>query len=102
MYSTFAFCTKLRRIEDVIYYNSEFITTFYHCYALEYLRLARIKYSVDLSDCSKLSSDSVAYIVANADNTKAITITLHPDAYARVTDDIFAAAAAKNITIATP
>ena len=94
MYSTFAYCTKLRRIEDVIYYDSEFSTTFYHCYALEYLRLAKIKYSVNLSDCSKLSRDSVAYIVANADNTKVITITVHPDVYAKLTGDTTNAAAA--------
>lgn len=36
-----------------------------------------------------------------AANTKAITLTLHPDAYARVTDEIFALAAEKNITIAS-
>lgn len=122
MYSTFAYCTKLRRIEDVIYYDSEFSTTFYHCYSLEYLRLARIKYSVNLSDCSKLIRDSVAYIVANASNgTKVITVTVHPDVYAKLTGDttnaaaaalsadelaqwqeVLAAAAAKNITIATP
>ena len=94
MYSTFAYCTKLRRIEDVICYDSEFSTTFYHCYALEYLRLARIKYSVNLSDCSKLSRDSVAYIVANADNTKVITVTVHPDVYAKLTGDTTNAAAA--------
>lgn len=57
--------------------------------------------SINLSECPKLSYSSIEYIVANAANTKPITITLHPDAYARVTEEIFAAAAQKNITIAS-
>ena len=61
----------------------------------------RTKVSIKLSECPKLSYSSIEYIVTNAANTKPITITLHPDAYARVTEEIFAAAAEKNITIAS-
>ena len=104
LFAAFNDCTKLRRIENDIYCSANsFAMAFRHCYALEYLHLGSIQYSLDLSDCSKLSLDSISYIVTNASNgSSGITITLHPDAYARVTDDIFAAAAAKNITIATP
>lgn len=45
--------------------------------------------------------ECVAYMVNNAANSKPITITLHPTAYARVTDEIFAAAAEKQVTIAS-
>ncbi len=34
-----------------------------------------------------LSKDSVVYMISNAAPTSAITITLHPDAYARLADD---------------
>ena len=44
---------------------------------------------------------SVNYMVEHATGTSAITITLHPDAYARVTSAILAAANAKQITIAS-
>lgn len=98
----FSDCTKLRRIEDDIYCGKILTNAFLRCYALEHLHIGRIQNSLDLSACSKLSLDSISYIVTQANNSATITITLHPDAYARVTDDIFAAAAAKNITIATP
>lgn len=46
--------------------------------------------------------------MANAANTSAITITVHPDVYAKLTDEsnaewyaVLTAAAAKNITFAT-
>ena len=34
-----------------------------------------------------LSKDSVVYMISNAAPTSAISITLHPDAYARLADD---------------
>ena len=37
----------------------------------------------------------------NAANTTPITITLHPDAYARLTDEIITAATAKQINFVT-
>lgn len=55
--------------------------------------------NISLADSPVLSETSIAYMVSHG--TAGITITLHPDAYARVTDEIFAAAAQKNITIAT-
>ena len=55
--------------------------------------------NISLADSPVLSETSMAYMVSHG--TAAITITLHPDAYARVTEEIFAAAAEKNITIAS-
>lgn len=54
-----------------------------------------------LSDSPLLSLESISYMIENATNTAAITITLHPTAYARVSDELFALAAEKNITIAS-
>lgn len=74
---------------------------FNNCYHLEYVKIRCLGSSLSLKGCPKFDMDCLKYIVDNAIGSD-ITITLHPDAYARVTDDIFAAAAAKNITIATP
>ena len=52
-------------------------------------------------DAPKWRLDCIEYAVANATNTGSITITLHPAAYARLTDELIAAAAEKNITFAT-
>ena len=61
---------------------------------------------LSLADSPKLSVESVRYIIENrwSDGVfgqMAFTLTLHPEAYARVTDEIFAAAAEKQITIAS-
>ncbi len=55
--------------------------------------------NISLADSPVLSETSMAYMVSHG--TAGITITLHPDAYARVTEEVFAAAAQKNITIAS-
>lgn len=57
--------------------------------------------AVDLRECKLLDVDSFEYWIAHKNVAGPVTITLHPDAYARVTEEIFAAAAEKNITIAT-
>ena len=68
---------------------------------LEEIRIKNQTSSLSLSNIPRLSKASIEYLVAKATNSKAITITLHPDAYARVTDELFAIAAEKNISIAT-
>lgn len=63
--------------------------------------LTRARCSFDISCAPKISLDSINFWITSAINASAITITLHPDAYARVTDELFALAAEKNITIAS-
>lgn len=74
---------------------------FQACQRLREVRLKSLITTVLLSDSPLLSLESISYMIENATNTAAITITLHPTAYARVSDELFAQAAAKNITIAT-
>ena len=102
--------TNVRRIVPIIRDNGVPNTNnnalgwngaFGNCTRLEYVKISRLGSSLSLKGCPKFDMDCLKYIVDNAKGSD-ITITLHPDAYARVTDDIFAAAAAKNITIATP
>lgn len=53
--------------------------------------------TINLVNSPLLSLESINYTIDNS--TKTLTIILHPDAYARVTEDMFEKAAAKGITI---
>ena len=77
------------------------MNTFNMCDSLVSVKIKGLTHSLVFRDSPLLSLDSISFMVSNAANTKAITLTLHPDAYARVTEEVFAAAAAKNITIAS-
>lgn len=68
-------------------------TAFVYC-RMEKIKLRGLKSDVSFHYANKLSLDSVQYMVANAANTSAITITVHPDVYAKLTGDTTNAAAA--------
>lgn len=72
------------------------------CPALEEVRIKKMARSLRIAESPKLSLESIQYLVTNAANTSAITVTLHPSAFARLTDDLIAAAQAKNISFVTP
>ena len=82
------------------------------CPCLEEANIYGIKASIEIKASPRLSLASIVYMVENAANTSAITITLHATAYARAQADtteytyngqtytgIIALATAKNITI---
>ena len=107
MPSAFERCPNLRKIDGILQVAacpnvSDLSNAFKGCAALEDVRISKLKVGISFADSPLLSIGSISYLIAQSVNTNTLTITLHPDAYARVTDDIFAAAAAKNITIATP
>ena len=62
-------------------------TCFVGCNSLEEVRITKLKSNISFADSPMFSKDSLLYIVQNAKATTAITITLHPDAYARLADD---------------
>ena len=104
---TWSLCTKLREIKNIIkapqiqtLYDGVY-GTFSRCYSLETVWLKQVYDSVDFQYSPKLRLECVKYLIENANNPKAMTLTLHPTAYARVTDELFALAAEKNITIAS-
>lgn len=87
---------------------------------LEYFHIT-IKKSLDVHTSPLLTFSTMQYLVANAANTSSITVTVHPDVYAKLTGDTTNAAAAaltsdelaqwtalattansKNISFATP
>ena len=113
-YSMFNHCGKLKSIGNRIYKSTNLNYTFADCYSLENVDVEGLSANVSLGQSSRLSIASVVYMVKNAANTSAITITLHPTAYARCQADtteytynsqtytgILAYAAAKNISIAS-
>ena len=104
--TAFTSCRKLRciiGILDLLYVSTDFgvFDTFKDCIALEDVQMKNLKYNISFRNSPLLSLDSIQYLVANAANTTPITVTLHPDAYARLTDEIITAATAKQINFAT-
>lgn len=110
--SAFAYnCAKLHTILgqiDLVHVKDIDAIVFALSSKLQEVRLYRIKASVNFKNCPLLSLESLQYLVTNAANTSTITITVHPDVYAKLTDATNAewyavaeAAAAKNIAFAT-
>ena len=107
--SAFNNCPKLRVIEgNIIAPFAVVDSAFNLCSSLEEVRIIRLSKSISFSDSPKLSRASFICLVANATNTKPITITVHPDVYAKLTDEanaewhqVLIDAAAKDITFAT-
>ena len=97
-------CRKLKRVcvnpPYAYSINSATHEAFTGCVALEEIRGSiRENNPVSFADSPLLSIESIKHMIDHAMNTAPITITLHPEAYARMTDELFAAAIAKNITI---
>lgn len=107
MRGTFSGCYRLREIVNVIEApqiasNSQGLyDAFHNCFALETVWLKKVYNSVDFRHSSKLRLECIEYLIENATNPNPITLMLHPDVFARVTDEIFAAASEKQISIAT-
>lgn len=101
-----------KNLEEVVgFFNMERITaisvfTFRLCPKLETIKLYKLKCNISFQECPLLtvedSADStLGYIVENAANDSPITITLHPDAFARVPETLIQKATQKNISIAS-
>lgn len=78
------------------------------CGSLAEVQLSNLKTHVSFQDSPLISLDSLQYLVTNAANTSAITVTVHPTTYAKLTDTsntqwhaVLTSAAQKQITFAT-
>ena len=82
-------CYNLREIWpiDVRKVPSFTTTVFKGCTSLIELRLFGLSNSITLDDCNNINKDSLVYTIKNAQAMSTITITLHPDTYARLADD---------------
>lgn len=110
--TTFHACSNLKEIDGVLDVSNMtspiYYPTFMLAGRLEDVWISGLKYSANFQDCKSLSLASLQYLVDNAANTTAITITVHPDVYAKLTDEadaewhvLTALASEKNITFAT-
>ena len=97
-------CESLKCIYGVLTFtpNADVFEAFRLCLSLEEVRIKDLAKSLNLESSPKLSLDSVDFMVQNAANTSPITITLHTDVFAKLTGELLAAAAEKNITLTTP
>ena len=69
------------------------------CISLTSLYIKNLKTSINIS-WSPINNESMEFIIQNAANTSKITISVSPYTWYRLTDEIKAAATAKNITLA--
>lgn len=97
---TFSGCPKLHTIIGPLYGNGKDPAPFKQCASLVNVPGYGWWGVLNIAESPLLSLTSINALI-NSANASATGLTLHPDAYARVTEEIFAAAAEKNITIAT-
>lgn len=76
-------CPKLEKIYVIPGTATALNGAFDSCFRLKELELVYLKCDVNLSSSAYLSAKSTHIMIANAKNSDAITITLHPDAKAR-------------------
>lgn len=108
LYNAFRSCGSLKTVRGCIYLDK--VTSvgkiFEACRQLEDFTLVRLKCNINLGDVPLMSTRSAETLVNYAANTEPITITVHPDVYAKMDVeqkwmDLVDAAAAKQITFAT-
>lgn len=117
--NSFNDCSKLRVIGRLDGFASSLYninasgadnTTFRNCASLEmvYGMIKSANPNIYVADCPKLTLENFQFWVKNASNTIAVTITVHPDVYAKLTDTgnsewnaLLSEAAEKQISFAT-
>lgn len=93
--NAFRYCYRLKRIIGALQLSSSDVSgAFFQCNALEDVHIFNLASDISFAYSPRLLLDSISYMVTNAANTKAITVTLHPDVYAKLTGDTSNAAAA--------
>ena len=99
--STFRYCQSLRLIDGTIDLSGITGNTYLCdvCPALEEIRIKNLKSNIFFADSPLLSLTSIQYMVDNAANTSPITITVHPDVYAKLTATKYPAQAHTNLLI---
>ena len=83
--------------KSVLNFNAYILESASGCFKapnLEVLEISNLKISLDLSKCPLINLASWQGLVTNAVNTSTITVTVHPDVYAKLTGDTTNAAAA--------
>lgn len=105
-----ATASKLRKIHGILPVRADCTFNAWVAGAtnLESFRLYGLAGDIIVSACPKLNLETFRYMITKAANTKAITIKVHPEVYAKIGDEgneewhaLLDKAASKNITIAS-
>lgn len=84
-------------IKSIINFDAQYLTrlasSYFRAPNLVTLDISNLKISLDLSKCPLIDLTSWQGLVSRAANTDAITVTVHPDVYAKLTGDTTNAAA---------
>lgn len=102
-------CDKLKFVHDILETNSRKTKIdLTKLPMLEEIRIKSARYDVQINDSPFISIESLRYLIENAANTVARTVTVHPDVYAKLADEnntewhaVWTAAQAKQISFAT-
>ena len=86
--NAFCNCNKLKYIQGIALKANSIVTnTFAGCRELVWIKLFKLAVNLSLAASSKISKESIRFVIQKSKPTSAITITLHPEAYARLADD---------------
>lgn len=88
--SPFYQCQSLREIMGEIIITpikQVYFNPFADCWALTTFKLTGVSNNLSLSASPKIDLASMKWMIDNANNTAAITITVHPELYAKLTDE---------------
>lgn len=96
MTSAFNKCSALEEVYGDLHHHGKGVGNvgMWFCYALRELRIRSEKQNMSFPHSSRLSLASFQHMLTRTDNSVAITITVHPDCYAKMTGDTSNAAAA--------
>lgn len=96
--NTFSMCKNLHTIKGLslrgVSNSNNTARMFDYCAKLQNLTASFLNCDVSLKDSPLLTRESIVYLVQYASNTAPITVTVHPDVYAKLTGDTTNAAAA--------
>lgn len=110
MLRMFINCGKLRKVLGVlnVMATTQIQQAFEGCAQLQEVQIRGLKIDLSLSDSPLISQSSLSYLVAQSAASKPITVTVHPEVYAKLADasntewhPLMAQATAKQITFAT-
>ena len=99
LFDAFAFAKKLKKVVGIIDVSEiTNVRNFWYftdvALVLSEISLKGLKVGISMWNNPLLSLASLQYLIANAANTATITVTVHPDVYAKLTGDTTNAAAA--------
>lgn len=106
--ATFDGCKRLREVLSINTIRSSDLQAFRDCANLEFVEFRGVTGDIYLQYCPKIKIESLNLLVSTAQNKTSISVCVHPDVFAKLTDEtntewhpLLALAAEKNISFAT-